>query len=259
MTNAAASTIAPSTPWRRRWPARVGLAVLTAVAVAVFVMAGNWQRDRLHAKQTLRERFDAAAAAQPVPLPDLGHGADWTPLRYRPVIATGEFDASRQILIDNRVRAGRVGYDVVAPLVLDDGRRVLVDRGWVVQGASRATLPAVAPPVGRVELRGRINIPAGGYFELSRNPAQGPVWQHLDPSRFAQLTGLSVPPVVIEQTLPAVPGDTLVRDRPQPDFGVEQHRIYMVQWYAFAALALGLWVYLTIRATNRRSKGHADG
>ncbi len=252
------SSFAAARASRGGWPARVGFAVMTAAAVALFVTAGNWQRDRLHAKQALRERYDAAAMAQPVPFPE-PRGGDWAPLRYQPVVATGEFDASRQIFIDNRVRAGRVGYDVVATLMLADGRRVLVDRGWVAQGATRASLPDVPPPPGRVDVRGRINIPPHGYFELSRVPAQGAVWQHLDPSRFAQATGIAVLPAVIEQTAPAAPGDALMRDRPAPDLGVEQHRIYMMQWYAFAALALGLWLYFTLRASKPASRERSDG
>jgi surfeit locus 1 family protein len=248
--NAPASTIVTA-PSRGRWTARAGFAVLTAAAVALFVTAGNWQRDRMHAKQALRERYDAAAAAQPMALPDPGASGDWSAMRYQPVVASGEFDARRQIFIDNRVHAGAPGYEVVAPLALADGRRVLVDRGWVAQGRSRAQMPDVAPPSGNVTIRGRINVPAGGYFELSRAPAQGALWQHLDPSRFSQYTGIAVLPAVIEQTAPAAPGDTLVREQPAPDFGVEQHRIYMMQWYAFAVLALALWLHFTLRAPIR--------
>ncbi len=257
MMNAPAPTIAASAPPRRALFARIGLAALTVAAVALFVTAGNWQRDRMHAKQALRERYDAASVAQPVAMP--AARGDWTSLRYQPVVARGTFDAAAQIFIDNRVHNGQVGYDVVAPLALDDGRRVLVNRGWVAQGASRATLPDVAPPSGRVEVRGRINVPAGGYFELSGAPSSGAVWQHLDPARFANVTGLAVLPAVIEQTEPARDGDTLVREWPAPDFGVEQHRIYMVQWYAFAVLAIALWLYLTARAMKRAAKEPRNG
>ena len=40
-----------------------------------------------------------------------------------------------------------------------------------------------------------------------------------------------------------MPDDGLLRDWPAPDFGIETHRIYMVQWYAFALLAAGLWLW----------------
>mgnify|MGYP000476319038 CR=1 FL=1 len=40
--------------------------------------------------------------------------------------------------------------------------------------------------------------------------------------------------------MPTGAPDRLVRNWPAPDFGIEKHRIYMVQWYAFALLAAGL-------------------
>jgi len=44
--------------------------------------------------------------------------------------------------------------------------------------------------------------------------------------------------------------DGLVRDWPAPDFGIEKHQIYMVQWYAFAVLAIVLWIVLNLRRTK---------
>ena len=66
---------------------------------------------------------------------------------------------------------------------------------------------------------------------------RGPIRQNLDPARFAAATGLAVLPVVVEATAAPIPDDGLVRAWPAPDFGVDTHRIYMVQWYAFALLA----------------------
>src|SRR5438045_1717033 len=75
----------------------------------------------------------------------------------------------------------------------------------------------------------------------------GPLWQHLDVRRYAEATRLSVLPVVIEATMPTGGDDALARDRPAPDLGIERHRIYMVQWYAFAAMALAFWAWFVLR------------
>ncbi len=232
-----------TTPVPRRRFAIALLPTLAAfAAVALFVAAGNWQRDRMEQKQALRAQLDAATATPAVPLP---RATDWDALRYRPVVAAGTFDARRQFLLDNRVRGGRAGYEAVAPLALDDGRVVLVNRGWVAAGATRADLPAVPPPAGPVRVEGRVNVPPAGYLEFAREGGAGPVVQNLDPGRFAQATGVAVLPIVVEQTAPVDAADTLAREWPAPDFGVERHRIYMLQWYAFAALAGGLWLYFT--------------
>jgi surfeit locus 1 family protein len=212
-----------------------------AACIALFVAAGLWQHGRMEQKLALRAQLDAAAALPPSPLPAT---MDWTGWRYRQVALAGTFDAAHQILLDNRVHEGRAGYEVFAPLALDDGRTVLVDRGWVVAGPTRAELPAVPPPTGPVTVPGRINqVPA--YVELAAEAPTGPLWQHLDLARYAKATGLAVLPVIVEQSAPAAPGDALVRDLRAPDVGVDTHRIYMVQWFTFAAMVAGLWLYFT--------------
>jgi surfeit locus 1 family protein len=238
-----AGDAAPPDPVVRRRRPRMLPTLAAITAVAVGVAAGRWQQDRLHAKEALRAQRDAAARLPPFALASRAAAADWASLRYRSVVATGEYVASRQILIDNRVHAGRAGYHVVTPLALADGRVVLVNRGWIALGASRSVLPAAGPPAGVATVLGRLSVPPGGYLELRPEAPAGPVWQNLDPARFADATGLAVLPVVVEATEAPVPDDGLVRDWPAPDYGIETHRIYMLQWYAFALLAVVLWLW----------------
>ncbi len=226
---------------------RVLPTIVTLAAVALFVVAGNWQRGRMHAKEALGAQLAAAQAAPVAPLP--AGAVDWVTWRFRAVEARGTFDAPRQFLLDNRVHRGRVGYHVVTPLRLDDGRAVLIDRGWVAAGATRADVPAVPVPAGDVTVRGRLNLPPQGYVELAETAPERGVWQNLDPVRFSAATGLAVLPVVIEASEGA--GDGLVRDWPQPDAGAAKHHMYMMQWYAFAALATGLWAWFTLFRRRR--------
>jgi surfeit locus 1 family protein len=232
----------------RRFRPRALPTLATVVGIALFVTAGHWQQGRMEQKEALRAQFDAANANAPSPLPP--ETVDWSAWRYRPVAVDGTFDAARQILVDNKIEEGRAGYHVVTPLVLADGRAVLVDRGWIAAGETRAQLPSATPPAGPVTVHGRVNIPAARYVELAHAAPAGGVWQNLDPARFAAVTGLAVLPIVVEQTAPLVgPGasDKLVRNWPAPDFGIEKHRIYMMQWYLFAATAAGLWLFLNLR------------
>jgi surfeit locus 1 family protein len=242
-------TAVPAPPTARRFRPRIVPTLATIAAIVLFVGAGNWQRGRMQAKDALRADYDAAALLAPLDVATLPADAAWATLRFRPVQATGAFDAARQILIDNKVHAGRAGYDVVTPLKLADGRALLVVRGWIAQGASRADLPAAPPPAGPVTVRGRIALPTAAYVELAAAAPAGPVWQNLDPARYAKATGLAVAPAVIEATGAA--DDGLVRDWQAPDFGSDRHRIYMVQWYAFAALAAVLWLVLNLRRARR--------
>ena len=238
----------------RRFRPRILPTLAAVAAIAICVTAGNWQKSRMEAKQALRAQYDAVSTLAPVALGSLPADIDWASLKYRPVIATGAYVAPRQMLIDNKVVLGRAGFHVVTPLALRDGRIVLVNRGWIPQQGSRSVLPQAPPPAGEVSVHGRIAIPGTGYLELGPDSASGPIRQNLDPARFAAATGLAVLPVVVEATAAPVPDDGLVRAWPAPDFGIDTHRIYMVQWYAFALVAFVLWLWF-----NRpRVRGTAD-
>ena len=221
--------------------------------VALCIAAASWQHRRMLEKEDLQRAFSAAAAAPAVPFPS--GVSDWSAWRFRMVTMNGEFDARHQILIDNAQHAGRVGFEVVAPFALDDGRTVLVDRGFAAAGATRAVLPSPAVPQGTVTLHGRIDIPSQRYMELGGAALpSGRLWQHLDPPKFAQATGVDVLPIVVRSTGSA--GDGLAQDDALPVADVEKHLSYMLQWYTFAAMAGGLWLWFTVlpwvRARRRR-------
>ena len=220
----------------------------TLAVVALCVTAGNWQRGRMHEKQALADALGAADRLEPVPLP--AHAIDWTAWRYRRVVARGRYDAAQQFLVDNRVHQGRVGYDVVTPLALGDGQWILVDRGFIPAGADRAILPVAPAPIGDVAVEGRIEVPARG-FVLGNPQPQGVLWPHLDPERYAERSGRRVLPVYLQASAgDAGPG--LARDWPAPDLGTQMHLGYMVQWYLFASMAAGLWLFFGWRRWRRR-------
>jgi surfeit locus 1 family protein len=230
-----------------RRPAWVPFVAMVAV-VAVCIVAGNWQRGRMHEKDALRAALEAADRAPAVPLPS---GADdWSAWRYRRVVAQGRYDAAYQFLVDNRVHDGRVGYDVVTPLALRNGAWILVDRGFVPAGRDRAALPAAPPPAGDVAVEGRIELPVHGYL-VGNPPPSGLLWPHLDPAHFAEGTGRTVLPAFL-QASGGDAGEGLACDWPAPDLGSEKHLGYMVQWYTFAALAAGLWLWFTLRRRRAR-------
>jgi surfeit locus 1 family protein len=237
-----------ASPTRSRRPAWLPL-VATLVVVALCIVAGNWQRGRLHQKQALAAALAEADRLPPIAMPV--DARDWSALRFRRVSATGRYDAATQFLLDNRVHHGRVGYDVVTPLELADGHFVLVDRGFVASGGNRKVLPDAPPPTGTVEVQGRIALPPHGLV-FGDVPPQGPFWAHLEPARYAERTGRQVLPVYVEASGPGA-GEGLARDWPAPDLGTERHLSYMVQWYSFAALAAGLWIFFTVKRLSRRT------
>jgi len=206
------------------------------------VLLGNWQARRAEEKRALGAAFDQALRSPPIAL---APGADVARLIHKHVVARGRFVADRTVLLDNKLRQGRPGYEVVTPLRLGaSDSHVLVDRGWVAAPASRASLPEVGTPAGEVEIAGVALDRLPHALETGVAP-QGRVRQNLDIGAFSAETKLRLEPLVIEQHS-ALP-DGLARDWPRPDFGIEKHESYALQWYSFAALAVVLLIVLSLR------------
>ncbi len=229
--------------WRFRWPGWV--VTLAAVAViAVCVTAGNWQTRRAAYKESLAAQLDQRGAAPVLPL-----GAtkvDAQDVAFRRVAVRGVYVPEKGILLDNRVLNGRVGYEVLTPLRIDGGNlHVLVNRGWVAAPPTRAELPKVATPPGVQTVEGVAVLPPERVFELGDGAPAGAVWQHLLLERYERWSGLTLQPILVQQTGDAADG--LAREWARPDTGVQKHRGYAMQWYIFATLTLILYVSLNLR------------
>ena len=218
--------------------------LVAGLAVALLTLQlGNWQVRRAAEKTALHARIEAGAASATVS----PAGDDVT--EWRTVALRGEWLAAATIYLDNRVHEGRVGYQVLTPLRLDDGSgAVLVNRGWTAGGADRRELPRIATSSGPVEVAGSVRRPEAHPFTLADEAGRGQVWQYLDLGRYRETSGLPVRDWIVQQTSAAADG--LVRDWPRPDAGIERHRGYAFQWYSLAGLSIvltGAYVYRRLR------------
>ena len=120
-------------PRAGRWTIYISLAVVFAVACALL---SNWQfsRNQERAAQLalVAQNYDAAA----VPLADvIPLGGELDPQdEWRPVVLTGSYLARDTLLARNRPHGGTSAFEVLVPFRLDDGRVLLVERGWVPPG-----------------------------------------------------------------------------------------------------------------------------
>ncbi len=223
--------------------------LLTALALAAFISLGSWQLDRAREKQSLTDAFVAGSRDT---LDATGLGFAELP-RYQQVRLRGAYDASRQILLDNMPSsAGRAGYRVLTPLERSDGLGwVLVDRGWVPLGATRADLPDAAVDAGDREVTGILDVlPVPG---LRLGPAAAPDasgWPRvlLFPTEADVESALGTD---VESRIvlldPDAPGGFERAWRPSLGFGPERHLGYAVQWFAFAVVAVVLLIALNLR------------
>jgi surfeit locus 1 family protein len=218
---------------------------LAAAACAGGIALGSWQSGRAEEKRALRAQLERAMRAPAIVL--TSERMEPKSLVLKRVSASGRFVDRHTVLLDNKLRDGRPGYEVITPLRLN-GVHVLVNRGWVAARPTRADLPEVPAPGGVVRLDGvaLARLPQA----LAAGAAQGKVRQNLDVDSFANETGLRLQPIVIEQHSPAEDG--LLREWPRPDAGVEKHQSYALQWYSLAVLAVVLLVVLSTRRAGAR-------
>jgi surfeit locus 1 family protein len=236
---------------RFRWSASWTMTALTASALVVFFCLGRWQWHRAQQKRALDAQFTAAATS----VTELGgRGTDGLP-RYTEVRLDGRYDSAHQFLLDNMSHQGRVGYQVLTPLLLTDGRTVIVNRGWIAAGASRRQLPDVRlddsgpqTPSGRLD-----DLPVAGIALGHVAPPLGPSWPKL--TSFPSMADLSAAlglPLQSRQLLldPAQPLG-YVRDWHVGGMGPTRHLSYALQWWAFAGLALVLYGYMNVGRSSQ--------
>jgi surfeit locus 1 family protein len=205
---------------------RLWAIALAAAACAAGIALGNWQARRADEKRAL--------------------GA-----QVQRIVVHGEFLPEHTLLLDNKVRHQRAGYEVVAPLRLAEGIHVLVNRGWIEAPPRRDQLPEVATPRGRVRVEGVMLARLPQPLELS-GKSSGRVRQSLGLKEFAAESRLPLQAFVIEQH--SALADGLLREWPRPDAGIEKHRGYSLQWYSLAALAVVLALVLSFRKIEAPSK-----
>ena len=234
-----------------------GLAIAVGMAV-LFVLLGLWQLRRHDERRDLA----AVVTAQLARPPDLLSSVDVSDpdgARYRRVEVTGRFVAGDQVLVRNRSFRGSSGYHVVVPLVTEQGA-VLVDRGFVALAAGDSG-DFLAPPPGIVTVDGiLLETEERGAFG-PRDPEEGrlEILSRVDVGRMQQQVSVAVLPmyVLLQDQVPGLrDGDPLVADAPDPGRG--RHFGYALQWFLFAAIAVGGFALLVWRTASRPGRGAPD-
>lgn len=245
---AASDRSAPGPVPTRRFRPRLWPTLAAVLVLPVFIAAGQWQWNKAQIKNALQKQLDDRGAEPALVMPNTP--VDGESLRYRKIIARGRYEAQRQILVDNRTHNEQPGYHVVTPLRLEGSDvRLLVNRGWVPALAEHRQLPQFDTPDGVVEVRGTAVVPGSRFFTLGTESAGSEwktVWQNLDLSGYRQAVGFAVQPVVIELDAQS-PAGGFVRDWRRPDERIHTNLGYALQWWAFAATTVVLWLVLSHR------------
>ncbi|MCZ9348171.1 SURF1 family protein [Streptomyces sp. TRM76130] len=246
----------------RQW---VILTLVALLLIPTMIELGIWQLHRYEQRTARNDLVAEALDADPVPVERLtSPGQEITTAeRYRSVTATGRFDTDAEVVVRRRTNADdEIGYHVLTPFVLDDGKVLLVDRGWIpADGPSQTDFPEIpAPPAGEVTVTGRMmpdeTTEASGIKDLEGLPDR----QVMLINSEQQAERLDAP----------VLGGYVVLTAPEPEGGSPEligepgdedaalNFAYAIQWWLFSAAVPVGWWFLVRREARDRATGAGD-
>lgn len=230
--------------------------LIVIIGVFILIQLGYWQLDRLEQRRAYNVYVADRWRQAPY---DVNHNTipdDLTELEYRRVLAEGEFDYSNQILLSNQTVNQAPGSIIVTPLVLQDGRAILVARGWLPTGEdnpqhwSKYEEPAGAPVIGL--LQETQLLPSGNAPTPPKTPQVE--WFQININAIQPQMAYELLPVFILQ-LPEEgrnANDLPLREEPLVlDEG--SHLSYAIQWFMFA-LILGVGYIFFIQTQELREQ-----
>ncbi|MFD3541187.1 SURF1 family protein [Streptomyces sp. NPDC058662] len=244
----------------RQW---VCLTLIALVLIPVMAKLGFWQFHRHEHRVAQNQLIEANLKAEPVPVTEVTSPGHRVPRAdfWRAVTATGTYDTAHEVVVRMRTSADdKVGFHVVTPLVLGDGRAVLVNRGWVPGGGDPRAYPSVpAAPSGEVTVSGRLKADetSGGSGIKDRTGLPDRQVMLINSGRQAQSLGRPVLGGYLELTAPPT-ADGGPEPVPEPDHdSIGAHMAYAVQWWLFAASVPVGWIVLVRREKRDREEAAA--
>ena len=145
---------------------------------------GTWQVYRWDRKKKILAYREERRVAEPVPLPSPAE-LDADALEFRRVTARGQFDHYYEVRVGPKVVEGTAGDFLLTPLLLEDGRRILVNRGFVPRDVKAGEETEVKRPRGTVDLTGVVRkSEQKRYFTPDNDPARG-LWFWMDHAALA--------------------------------------------------------------------------
>ena len=205
--------------------------------VFVFVFLGIWQIERAANKEALLQDFNSEQESPPTRL--TSQSPNWSR-----VFVDGVFDSSRQILIDNQIHNGKVGYKIFTPFRFDDNKIVLVDRGWIGQGQSRSDLPQLNILEKKSRIIATVTSPEQGVLagsELLTNE-----WPRVSQSKAVEVIASAFNEPILDIVLVLDPGSSQITEFIQiKPFAITpvKHYGYAMQWFTMSIVLLGMFLY----------------
>ena len=219
-----------------------GALILGISGCAVLGSLGFWQLQRLEWKESILSQIEARMTADPIELPD---GPNKDAHRFLPVQVSGRFDGTDiPVFLSHEV--GPI-YRLVAAFETDDGRRIMIDRGYIPgQGA----LPADkrTEPVADVTVEGNLHWP-DEVDNWTPDPDSRGVFFGREVGQLSERLGTEAILVVARTVSQNTPHATPL---PVTTVGIPNNHLgYAIQWFGLAIVWAGMTLFLLWRIRKR--------
>jgi len=242
-----------------RTPRWIALTLIVVLVIPSFIVLSRWQWSRYEERSTRNAAISTnesvgAEALGSVVSPGDAVGPD---REFRVVRVSGTYSQSGERYSRRQPLNGTTGFFVLTPLLTNDGRVVLVNRGWTGTTGSAIASPTVdAAPTGPVVVEGRLRAGETNVTQPSDVPAGQVVG--VDSAAILADAGRPAYPGYIELTAQAPAPDPLLAPIPAPDLGEGPHRSYALQWLLFIGIAIIGWGILVRNEAIRRREVQTD-
>lgn len=225
------------------WPT-----VFTVPAVIFMLGLSIWQVQRIYWKEGLIAARVERTTAAPIALPSAG--ADIEAVDFRRVALHGHFDHAHEFFMAARSQNGNVGYWIVTPLLVDDGKSaVLVNRGWVPDDRKEPAARAEGQLAGNVAFDAVIRQPQKqGWFQPPNEPVKNR-WFYLSPAEMAVASGLPLrTDLYLDAVKTDIPGGFPIGGQTRINLP-NDHLSYAVTWGALAIALVVIYVLYHLNLT----------
>jgi surfeit locus 1 family protein len=206
--------------------------------VAVLMSLGFWQLNRMEEKRVYLDEIEARIGNAPIPLPAVPKEG---PHKFQAVVAEGRFTGDYLEVLAGQ-KGASPGVLVIEAFALPDGRRIMVQRGFVEEEA-RATPRTTTD----VTVTGNLHWPQDADAFTPAPDEKTGLWYARDVPAMA--AKLQTEPTLIVAS--ARTGDGIMPVPVDTSSIPNNHWGYAIQWFLLAATWAGMTVYLLWRIRGR--------
>lgn len=206
---------------------------------AILLALGFWQLRRLDWKESVLAEIESRIHAAPAELSRLDLAQATEELRYTPVTVAGSTSGKELLVLTSQKNQGP-GFRVISGFRTNDGRSLMIDRGYIPETARADARAPIA-----LTVTGNLHWPQEvDSYTPAPDVAKG-MWYARDVPAMAAALGTEPLLIVAREVAPDPQG---VQALPIDTADISNdHREYAITWFSLAAVWAGMTGFLLWR------------